>query len=52
MAKSDLVKPKKQIDRFRETARELETNEDQAAFDKALKRVAKASQPKPKKAAK
>lgn len=31
-----------QIDKFKDLARELETNEDEAAFDRALKRVAKA----------
>lgn len=31
-----------QLDKFKETARELETNEDEAAFDRALKKVAKA----------
>lgn len=41
MAKPD-PKSKKQIDRFRETARKLEADEDEAAFDAALKRVAKA----------
>ena len=30
-----------QIDKFKEAARELETNEDEAAFDRALKKVAK-----------
>jgi hypothetical protein len=39
-------KSKKQIDRFRETARDLETDEDEDAFDEALKRVAKAPPPK------
>ena len=33
---------KAQIDKFKEAARELETNEDEAAFDRALKKVAKA----------
>ena len=34
--------PKKsQIDKFRETARALETNEDEAKFDAALRKVAK-----------
>lgn len=33
---------KPQIDKFKDLARELETNEDEAAFDRALKKVAKA----------
>lgn len=32
---------KSQPDKFRELARELETNEDEAAFDRALKKIAK-----------
>lgn len=36
---------KPQIDKFKEAARELETNEDEAAFDRALKKVAKAPKP-------
>ena len=31
---------KKQIDRFREAARELETDDREEAFDAALKRIA------------
>lgn len=38
-----------QLDRFKEAARELECDEDEALFDKKLKRVAKA---KPKEDAK
>lgn len=38
---------KSQIDKFKEAARELETNEDEAAFDHALKRIARET-PKPK----
>lgn len=38
---------KPQIDKFKEAARELETNEDEAAFDSALKKVAKAKPDKP-----
>lgn len=33
----------RQSDKFKNLARELETNEDEAAFDRALKKVAKAS---------
>lgn len=51
MAKSkDDDKP--QIDKFKEAARELETNEDEAAFDRALKKVAKAGGENTKKDAK
>jgi hypothetical protein len=40
-------KPTDQIDRFKELARELGCNEDEAAFDAALKKVAERS-PLPK----
>lgn len=30
-----------QLDKFKEAARELETNEDEAAFDRVLKKVAR-----------
>lgn len=40
---SDNPSQKPQSDKFKELARELETNEDEAAFDRALKRVATAS---------
>lgn len=47
---------KKQIDKFREAARELETDDREEVFDNALKRLAKAppdkKTEKPKKAAK
>lgn len=36
---------KPQIDKFKEAARELETNEDEAAFDRTLKKIAKAPKP-------
>ncbi|MDP2119653.1 MAG: hypothetical protein Q8K28_07115 [Hoeflea sp.] len=39
----------KQIDKFKEAARELETDDDEARFDEKLKRLAKPSLPKPKK---
>ena len=32
--------PQSQLDKFKEAARELETNEDEAAFDRALKKIA------------
>lgn len=35
-------KPKPQIDKFREAARELETDDREEVFDAALKKVAKA----------
>ncbi|MBW3618104.1 MAG: hypothetical protein KY446_10230 [Proteobacteria bacterium] len=35
--------PKPQADKFRELARELECDEDEAAFEKSVRRVAKAS---------
>ncbi len=41
--------PKTQIDKFREVARQLETDDDEARFNEKLKQVAKA---KPKKDAK
>jgi hypothetical protein len=43
--------PKPQIDKFRDLARELETDDDEAAFDERLKKLAKAA-PKPKPATK
>lgn len=39
--------PKPQIDKFRELARELECDEDEAAFDERVKKLVKAK-PKPK----
>lgn len=43
-AGKDAGKPntQSQLDKFKEAARELETSEDEAAFDRALKKVAKA----------
>jgi hypothetical protein len=46
MDKSDARKP--QIDKFREAARELETDDSEENFDRILKRVAKAPPPKEK----
>jgi hypothetical protein len=37
--------PKSQADKFRDLARELECDEDEAAFDERLKKIAKAPQP-------
>lgn len=34
-----------QIDRFREAARQLETDDDEARFDERLKKIAKAPKP-------
>jgi hypothetical protein len=45
MAKSDPKKSKSQVAKFRETARALGADQDEAAFDAALKRVAKALPP-------
>jgi hypothetical protein len=40
--------PRSQIDKFRDLARELETDDDEAAFDERLKKLAKATaRPKP-----
>lgn len=38
-----------QVEKFREAARELETDESEENFDRALKRVAKATPPKDEK---
>lgn len=35
-----------QLDRFKEAARQLETDDDEARFDAKLKKVAEASRPK------
>lgn len=37
---------KKQFDKFREAAREHETDDSEERFDKIVKRIAKAQQPK------
>lgn len=37
---------KKQIDKFREAAREHETDDSEERFDKIVKRIAKAPEPK------
>jgi hypothetical protein len=36
-----------QVDKFKKLARELETDDDEARFDERLKKLAKASKPKP-----
>jgi hypothetical protein len=41
--------PAPQIDKFRDLARELETDDDEAAFDERLKKLAQTKvKPKPK----
>ncbi|MEC5292949.1 DNA-binding protein [Aurantimonas sp. C2-6-R+9] len=40
---------KSQIDKFREAARELETDNDEARFDATLERIAKVPPPKDEK---
>lgn len=40
-----------QLDRFREAARELECDDDEARFDAALKKIAKPPKPKDEKPA-
>ncbi|WP_417409456.1 hypothetical protein [Hoeflea sp.] len=39
-------KAKNQIDKFKEAARELETDNDEASFDEKLRRVIKSPPPK------
>lgn len=38
-------KPKPQVEKFRDLARELECDEDEARFEEAVKKVAKAPKP-------
>lgn len=46
-----MTQVKKQIDKFKEAARELETDQSEAEFDRVLKKVAKpAKDDEPKKA--
>jgi hypothetical protein len=45
MSASQKRSAKSQIQKFRETARAFECNESEAAFDRALKKVAKAPPP-------
>lgn len=40
------AKKQSQVERFKEAARELETDDSEEAFDRTLKRVAKAPKPK------
>jgi len=37
--------PKPQVDKFRDLARELEADEDEARFEETVKKVAKAPKP-------
>ena len=39
--------PKPQVDKFRDLARELEADEDEARFEETVRKVAKAPKPKP-----
>ena len=49
-AKADKVTPgKSQIDKFKEAARDLETDDSEEAFDAKLKKVAKPTAQRPKK---
>lgn len=40
-------RPKSQIDKFREAARELKTDDSEEHFDATLKKIVKAHPPKP-----
>ena len=40
---------KTQLDKFKEAAKEVETDDSEETFDRRLKQVAKAPQPKPAK---
>ena len=42
------TKPRPQIDKFRNLARQLETDDDEARFDERLKKLATAPKPAPK----
>ena len=42
-----MTQKKDQINRFKEAARQLECDDDEAAFDAKLKKVAKAKPPAP-----
>lgn len=43
------ARPKPQVEKFRETARELEADESEDAFDRIVKKIAKAPPPKEEK---
>lgn len=42
---------KPQLDKFRDLARELEADEDEAAFEERVRRIAQSQPPKPEKPA-
>jgi hypothetical protein len=52
MRKSKSPSPPSQIDKFREAARELETDQSEEAYDAMVKKIAKAPPPKADKATK
>lgn len=41
------AQPESQLDKFRDLARELECDEDEAAFEEKVRRVATAPKPEP-----
>ena len=45
---ADASPPKPEVDKLRDLARELECDEDEAAFDERVKRLAKAKPEAPK----
>lgn len=45
MTKKPVTTPNKQIEKFREAARELETDQSEERFDRILKKIAKAAPP-------
>jgi len=47
MAKQGPDEPKTLVDKFRDLARELEADEDEARFEETVKKVAKAPPPLP-----
>jgi hypothetical protein len=50
MPKKDSIKPSKQLTAFKEAARDLECDESEAAFDRALGKIGSAKLEKPAKA--
>lgn len=50
MAKDNTTRAKtSQVDKFREAARELETDQSEETFDRMVKKIAKSAPPKPEK---
>lgn len=45
--KPNVASDENQIERFKETARQLDCDEDEAAFDEKLKALAKPGDPRP-----